>query len=183
MRLSFRIFKSYSSFILTVLLASSIVSCIKSRRPIVPPPHFMSRHRLPPPRPDVQVVYPARNVLQRRHVSDTSEGHTDNIAMDSKKSERKLVPLKVSPKPETISGTFCDAQGAYFELNTSPDAPSPSFEPIEAVPEDAPVAEAKNAEAQFRDSTVESDPLNTYLQVTNNLVSSFLEHSLCSPGW
>merc|ERR1719350_2527619 len=149
MRLSFRIFRSYSSLIFTVLLASSAVSCIKSRRPNVPPPHFLARHRLPPPRPDVQVVYPARNVLQRRHVSDTSEGHTDNIAVDSKKSERKLVPLK----------------GAYFELNTSPDTPSPSFEPIEAVPEDAPVAEAKNAEAQFRDPTVESDPLNTYLQV------------------
>merc|ERR1719350_688535 len=149
MRLSFRIFRSYSSLIFTVLLASSAVSCIKSRRPNVPPPHFLARHRLPPPRPDVQVVYPARNVLQRRHVSDTSEGHTDNIAVDSKKSERKLVPLK----------------GAYFELNTSPDTPSPSFEPIEAVPEDAPVAEAKKAEAQFRDPTVESDPLNTYLQV------------------
>ena len=98
MRHSFRIFKSYPYFIFIVLLASSIVSCIKSRRPNVPPPHFMSRHRLPPPRPDVQVVYPARNELKRRHVSDTSEGHTDNIAMDSKKSERKLVPLKVSTK-------------------------------------------------------------------------------------
>ena len=61
-------------------------------------------------------------------------------------------------------------------MNPSQDAPSPSFTPIEAVPDDAPAAEEKQSEAQekqFKDSTVDSDPVNTYLQVLKYWFSLF----------
>ena len=61
-------------------------------------------------------------------------------------------------------------QDTYFEMSPASDAPSPSFSPVEAVPaeaseEDTAVAEEKSADAQFGEPVVDSDPLNTYLQV------------------
>ena len=62
-------------------------------------------------------------------------------------------------------------KGQYFEMNSAANSPEPSFTPIEAVPnvsEEMPIAQEKKAEAQFRDSSVGSDPPNTYLQVSGS---------------
>ena len=72
-------------------------------------------------------------------------------------------------------------QDTYFEMSPASDAPSPSFSPVEAVPaeaseEDTAVAEEKSADAQFGEPVVDSDPLNTYLQV---ILSDYYEFCQC----
>ena len=69
-----------------------MVSKSATKRPNVPPPNFLLKHKIPLPRPDLQVIYPVPNLLHKRDTND----HNDNIAMDSEKRETKITPVMVS---------------------------------------------------------------------------------------